>query len=70
MKYREIARKLRDLGCEEISRHSGGSHRKWYNPATNAISPIPDWGSKDLQLGTVRAIVHQLGLEWDRFNQA
>lgn len=69
MRYREIARKLRELGCQEIPRQGGGSHRKWHNPATNAIAPIPDWGSKDLKTGTLRAIVRQLGLDWDNFNQ-
>lgn len=61
MRYREIKRKLRELGCEEIPRQAGGSHRKWHNPITNAITPIPDWGTKDLKIGTVRAIVRQLG---------
>ncbi len=56
MRYREIKRKLR-----EIPRQAGGSHHKWHNPITNAITPIPDWGTKDLKIGTVRAIVRQLG---------
>jgi predicted RNA binding protein YcfA (HicA-like mRNA interferase family) len=70
MKYREVARKLRVLGCEEIPRRSGGSHRKWHNPVNGHIAPVPDWGSKDLKLGTIRAIVRQLGLEWKAFNEA
>jgi mRNA interferase HicA len=69
MRYREVARKLRLLGCEELPRQGGGSHRKWYNPGTDKISPIPDWGSKDLKVGTLRAIVRQLGLGWDEFNR-
>lgn len=70
MTYREIARKLRALGCEEIPRRSSGSHRKWYNPQTGRIAPIPDWGSKDLKVGTARHIVQQLGLDWETFKQA
>ena len=70
MKYREAARKLRALGCEELPRRSGGSHRKWHNPATGRIAPVPDWGNKDLKMGTLRAIVKQLGLEWEDFQQA
>ena len=70
MKYREIARKLRTLGCEELPRRSSTSHRKWYNPATDRISPVPDWGSKDLKIGTLRHIVRQLGLDWETFKQA
>jgi predicted RNA binding protein YcfA (HicA-like mRNA interferase family) len=70
MRYRDTARKLRKLGCQELTRHGGGSHRKWHNPATDHIAPVPDWGSKDLKMGTVRAIIRQLGLDWDEFNQA
>ena len=70
MKYREIAHKFRSLGCEELSRRSPGSHRKWYNPATDRIVPVPDWGPKDLKMGTLRAIVAQLGLDWEAFKDA
>ena len=54
MKYREIAKKLRNLGCEELIRKGGGSHRKWYNPNRSPIIvvAVPDWGSKDLKTGT------------------
>jgi len=70
VKYREVAKKLRELGCEEIPRRSGGSHRKWRNPATGCATVVPDWGGKDLKLGTVRAVVRQLGIEWNEFEQA
>ena len=70
MKYREIAKKLRALGCEELPRRGSGSHRKWHNPVTGKIAPIPDWGSKDLKMGTLRHIVRQLGLDWEGFKDA
>ena len=69
MKYREAAKKLAALGCREIPRRGGGSHRKWFNPATERIASLPDWGNTDLKLGTLRAVVRQLGLEWDAFKQ-
>jgi predicted RNA binding protein YcfA (HicA-like mRNA interferase family) len=69
MRYREAARKLKKLGYEEVAGRGKGSHRIWRNPRTDRISPLPDWGSKDLKLGTLRAIVKQLGLEWDEFNK-
>jgi predicted RNA binding protein YcfA (HicA-like mRNA interferase family) len=43
MNYREVAKKLSRLGCEEISRRGGGSHRKWFNPVTQKATVIPDW---------------------------
>lgn len=67
MKYREIARKLRKLGCEEIPRRGGGSHRKWINRAVGQGTIIPDHGAKDLKMGTVKGVVKQLGLAWEDF---
>lgn len=70
MKYREVAKKLGSLGCHELPRTGGGSHRKWFNPATGGITSVPDWGKDDLKLGTVRAAVRDLGIAWDAFKNA
>jgi len=70
MTYREVARKLAALGCTEVSRTGGGSHRKWHNPATNRSTVVPDWGGRDLKTGTVRGAVRQLGIEWPAFDNA
>lgn len=70
MKYREVARKLAALGCVEVPRAGGGSHRKWLNPAAGRSTIVPDWGGRDLKLGTVRAAVRQLGLDWSDFDAA
>lgn len=70
MTYREAARKLRKLGCQELPRSGGGSHRKWLNPANQQVAVLPDWGSKDLKTGTLRAAVKQLGIAWEDFENA
>ncbi|MFM7034642.1 MAG: type II toxin-antitoxin system HicA family toxin [Planctomycetia bacterium] len=70
MRYREAARKLVALGCQELPRRGGGSHRKWFNPSTGQAAVVPDWGGKDLKGGTLRAVVRQLGLEWHSFAEA
>ena len=70
MTYREVARKLAVLGCSEIPRKGGGSHRKWQNPATTRSTVVPDWGGRDLKLGTVRSAVRQLGIDWADFDNA
>jgi mRNA interferase HicA len=70
MKYREVARKLRKLGCEEMVQRSSGSHQKWRNPASGRGTVVPDWGNADLRIGTIRAIVRQLGLDWEDFKDA
>jgi mRNA interferase HicA len=70
MTYREVVQRLRQLGCTELPRRGGGSHRKWYNPATERVTVIPDWRGKDLRNGTLRAVVKQLGLSWQEFLDA
>ena len=70
MKYREVAKKLTSLGCQELLRTGDGSHRKWLNPATDRITVVPDWGADDLKPGTIRGVVRQLGLVWDDFKRA
>jgi mRNA interferase HicA len=69
MKYREVARKLEILGCQELSRRGGGSHRKWFNPNTRQATVLPDWESRDLKIGTLRAAIRQLGIDWEIFNK-
>ena len=70
MKYREVVRKLSVLGCQERVRKGGGSHRKWINPISQQATVIPDWGNRDLKLGTIRAAVRQLGIDWQHFLDA
>ena len=70
MKYREVVKKLSVLGCQERVRKGGGSHRKWIDPVSQQATIIPDWGNRDLKLGTVRAAVRQLGIDWRRFLDA
>ncbi len=70
MTYREAVRRLARLGCVEIPRRGGGAHRKWHNPAAGRATVVPDHGGKDLKLGTLRAAVRQLGLDWDAFERA
>ena len=72
MKYRQVVKKLRALGCHEIikKKRKRGSHRKWYNPATGGFASIPDHPGKDIKYGTLRAIVGYLKIDWKDFNNA
>jgi mRNA interferase HicA len=70
MRYRELARKLRRLGCEEIVGRGKGAHRSWYNPAIGKITTVPYHGGKDLKPGLVSAVLKQLGIEKDEFEGA
>lgn len=70
MRYREAARKLANLGCYEVQRRGEDSHRKCFNPKANSDAVLPDWGRKDLRIGTLRSAVRQLNLDWREFNNA
>ncbi len=67
MNYADVTRRLARLGCEEVPRRGGGSHRKWRNPITGRSITVPDWGPKDLKIGTVRGVVRALDLDWSEF---
>jgi predicted RNA binding protein YcfA (HicA-like mRNA interferase family) len=70
MTYRVVARKRAALGCVEIPRKGGGSHRKWHNPANNRATVVPDWGGRDLKTGSARGVVRQLEIDWPAFVNA
>lgn len=69
MKYREVAKKLSSLGCQELPWRSDGCHRKWLNPKMGRVTVVPDWRAKDLKEGTLRAAVRQLGIDWKTFEK-
>ena len=60
-------RKLRALGCEELSRRGRGSHRIWRNALTGGSAVVPDFGTRDLRIGTIRAVLRNLGVGWGEF---
>jgi mRNA interferase HicA len=70
VRYRDAVAKLAALGCRELPRRGGGSHRKWFNPAAGRAAVLPEWGGRNLKPGTLRAVVRQLGLEWQSFLDA
>ena len=70
MRYRDAAAKLVNLGCYEIRRRGTGSHRRWFNPEAQKDAVLPDWGGRDLKIGTLRTAIRQLGLDWQEFQDA
>jgi predicted RNA binding protein YcfA (HicA-like mRNA interferase family) len=67
--YRELTRKLRRLGCE-FDRQARGDHEVWINPVTRGRTTIQNWGSRDLPPGTLRAIVRDLNIDPQEFQNA
>lgn len=69
MRYREIVRKLRSLGCE-FDRQGKGDHEVWINLENRRRTTVQNWGSKDIPAGTLNGILRDLGLGRDEINKA
>lgn len=69
MTYRELTRKLRNLGCV-FDREAKGDHEIWRNPQTGRRTTIPNWGSWDLKAGTISGILRDLDINRQDFEQA
>ena len=69
MKYDELTRKLRRLGCQ-FTRHGAGSHEVWRNPSTGQQTSIPYHRSKDIGPQLLARILRQLGIERQDFDRA
>jgi len=62
MNYRNLTRRLSQLGCEFL-RQASGSHEVWWNPSNEQFTVIPRHGGRDLPAGTLRTILRQLGID-------
>ena len=62
--YRKLASKLKRAGYKEIRT---SRHPVYYLAAKNITVPVPRH-SGDIPIGTLRAIVHEMGLSVDEFN--
>jgi predicted RNA binding protein YcfA (HicA-like mRNA interferase family) len=69
MRYRELTRKLRRLGCE-FDRQARGDHEVWINPGNRRRTTIQNWGNRDIPPGTLRAILRDLDIERDDLERA
>lgn len=58
---RDVIRKLRRLGFEGPI--GGGKHAVMRHPDTHLKLPIPVHGNRDLPVGTLRAIIRELGVD-------
>ena len=73
MKYRQIVKKMKKLGCYEViknNRRKSGSHRIWYNPSNEKIAAIPDHRGKDIQTPTLKQALKELEIDWQTFLNA
>ena len=64
-RYREIVRRLKQLGFE-FDRQAAGSHEIWFNPETHRYTTLPNHPG-DMPEGTLRAILRQADIEPEMF---
>jgi predicted RNA binding protein YcfA (HicA-like mRNA interferase family) len=64
-RYREIVRRLKELGLR-FHRQAAGSHEIWFNEALRRYTTIPNHPG-DMPEGTLRAILRQAGVEVHEF---
>lgn len=62
MKYNELHRKLRKIGCYETGRFQSG-HPVWFSPITNKEFTTSHHGSEEVAKGTLKSIVKSSGLK-------
>jgi predicted RNA binding protein YcfA (HicA-like mRNA interferase family) len=63
MTYKQLAKRLRAEGCQ-LKRQSKGSHEIWHNPKINRSAVVPRHAG-DMPVGTLKAILKQLGIRED-----
>lgn len=61
MRAREILKKLKADGWYEVEQR--GSHVQLKHPTKPGKVTVPDHGSKDIPIGTLKQIMKQAGLE-------
>jgi len=64
-KYRQIVKRLKQLGFE-FDRQASGSHEIWYNSDTKRYTTVPNHAG-DMPEGTLRAIIKQAGITTEEF---
>jgi predicted RNA binding protein YcfA (HicA-like mRNA interferase family) len=69
MKYAELTRKLRRLGCD-FTRYGAGSHEIWRNSNNGKQASIPYHRSKDIGVQLLSRILRELGIDRKDFDQA
>ena len=66
LSYQEITRRLRKLDFR-FYRQGKGSHELWVRDSDGKAIPIPHYRGKKILKGTVRAIIHEIGVSVDEF---
>jgi predicted RNA binding protein YcfA (HicA-like mRNA interferase family) len=62
MKYRELHKKLRAIGCYPIGHKQISGHPAWFSPITGKFFPTSHHETADVKPGTLKNILKDSGL--------
>lgn len=62
MKYNELGRKLKGIGCYDTGDQING-HPVWYSPVTGKRFKMSNHGGQEVASGTLRSIKRDAGLK-------
>lgn len=62
MKYNELHKKLKKLGCYPTGKTING-HPEWYSPVTDQFFATGHHGKEEVKIGTLRNILKSSGLK-------
>ncbi len=62
MKYSELAKRLRQIGCFPLQKDRGG-HPLWYSPKTGKTFQMSHHDKQEVATGTLRKIKRDAGLD-------
>lgn len=62
MKYNELERKVRKIGCYDTGRQQAG-HPIWYSPITKQEFQMSNHGNEEVASGTLNKIMKKAGLK-------
>lgn len=62
MKYSELERKVKKIGCYDTGRQMNG-HPLWYSPVTAKVFQMSNHGGEEVAKGTLNAIMKAAGLK-------
>lgn len=63
MKYNELHRLLREIGCYPLKGKQIAGHPAWFSPLTGRIFPTSNHGGEDVRKGTLKNILRDSGLK-------
>ncbi|MBO7468910.1 MAG: type II toxin-antitoxin system HicA family toxin [Bacteroidales bacterium] len=64
MKYSELEKLLKRIGCYDTGKQQNG-HPLWYSPITKELFQMSNHHSNEVKIGTLKSILKKSGFEFN-----